>query len=128
MRLTLTQSEKVVSVALSYLGRSRQKIFCCADFVRAVYRSIGIEIPLLASSAPPSEFNIKAEDLQNPPIGHLMFLRDRKDRRSRAWTHVAILLPHGRCIHCSYFFGRKVTISTLDEIFECYDFAPSAAV
>jgi hypothetical protein len=87
-----------------------------------VYQKIGIEIPLLKSCAPSDKLSISIKQIKNPPIGHPILLKDRDDpRKERAWTHVAIILTKGTCIHCSLFFGRRVTISSFNEIFKKYD-------
>ena len=128
MNLAINQVQKITEIAQSYIGKPYlPNQFECADFVREVYKRIGIEVPLLAKSAPPVEFNITTEQLAEPPIGHLMFLKNPKDRRQRSWTHVVIILSRKTCIHCSFFFGKKVVVSTFEEIFQRYEFAESAA-
>lgn len=128
MNLTLKQQTQVVKTALTYLGTPYEKNFTCADFVRAVYREIEIEIPILSTAPVPQWMNITRDELEGLPVGHLMFLRHKKNQGPRSWTHVVITLPERKCIHCSYFFGGKVVISSLVEIFEVYDFAPSEPV
>lgn len=126
MQLTSDQVSKITKSALSYLDRPYFKDWRCVDFVRAVYQNAGINIPLLMDYAPPPEFNISSEQLNEPPTGYLMFLRDRNDpRKSRVWTHVVIVLTPATCIHCSIFYGNKVVISSFDDIFLRYDFAES---
>ena len=126
MHLCETDSAKILSVATSYLGHPYSLEFDCIKFVRTVYKEIGIIIPKLYSYAPPREFNIIREQLLSPPIGHLMFLKDPKDpRKHRDWTHVVIIGVENTCIHCSIFFGEKVVITPLAEIFKTYDFAES---
>jgi len=126
VKLTTNQIETILQTAISYIGHPYSAEFCCVDFVRKVYDSVGIKIPKLRSYSPPAEFNIKKEDLAHPPVGHLMFLKDRSDpRQDRAWTHVVIIMPDLLCIHCSLFFGEKVVISPLLDIFKKYDFVDS---
>ena len=128
MDLDVMQALRVTEIAQSYVGIPYIPYqFECVDFVREVYRHVGIEIPLLPKSAPPAEFNINAEQLAEPPIGYLMFLKNPKDRRLRAWTHVAIILSKETCVHCSYYFGKRVVISTFEEVFQKYEFVESAA-
>lgn len=128
MQLTQNQVETILQVALSCINRPYEQGFRCVDFVRYVYHVAGIEIPPLTPGPPPQEFNIKKEELDNPPMGHLIFLLDRDDpRKERAWTHIAIVLFDGLCIHNSLFFGKKVVVSPLKEMYKKYDFAPSAA-
>ncbi len=128
MNLSDFESRRVVKIALSYLGTHRSQTFKCVDFVRKVYKEIGVVIPRLLSSSPPKEFNITREDLAKPPVGHLIFLKDRNDSRNREWTHVAIILPDNYCIHCSFFYGEKVIIFSLKDLFEKrYDFVESKA-
>jgi hypothetical protein len=116
----------IIDTATSYLNHPYSKEFDCVKFVRKVYQTSGIIIPKLDPSPPPLEFNIQKEQLKNPPIGHIMFLKDREDpRKHRAWTHIVIINSKKSCIHCSLFFGRKVVITPLEEIFKKYDFVES---
>ena len=128
MIVTETQTKKIISVALSYLGHKYEHGFDCIGFVRNVYKHAGIDIPLISGTTfPPEEFNIMEDQLSNPPIGHLIFLKDRYDpRKERVWTHVVLTLSENECIHSSIFYGEKVSISNLQEIMEKrYDFVPS---
>lgn len=126
MELTPAQITKILDAAWSLLGRPYADDFQCVDFVRAVYASADITIPRLTSGSPPEDFNIRKADLRNPPAGYIMFLKDRCDpRKERLWTHLVIILPLRTCIHCSLFYGEKVVITPLAEIFERYDFAES---
>ncbi|MBI2278937.1 MAG: C40 family peptidase [Candidatus Brennerbacteria bacterium] len=123
MELTKDQAKEVIETALSYVGHPYDsKEFNCVGFVRTVYRTIGIKISPLKSCAPPAELNLSAEQAKDLPVGHLMFLKDRDDpRKERSWTHVVIILTKETCIHCSLFFGRKVTISSFAEMYCKYD-------
>jgi hypothetical protein len=126
MNLTPEQAEIIVSEALAYLDRSYEEGFTCLDFARTIYKTIGIEIPKLwAGEPPPRWFNVDSEELAEPPIGHIVFLRRKQTKAERCWTHVVIVLPERRCIHCSHFFGGKVCISSLEKVFALYDFVPS---
>ncbi len=126
MQLTKDQTKRVVEVALSYLDHPYiPRKFECVDFVRAVYANIGIIMPKFASYSPPVAFNVEIQVVSDLPIGHPIFLRDKHDPRKRAWTHIGIIFSKNECIHCSLFWGRKVVISSFEEIFERYEFAPS---
>lgn len=128
MILTETEVKKIISIALSYYGRKYGEGLDCIGFVRKVYGHIGICIPpVFGELPPPKEFNITKDQLYDPLIGHIVFLKDRYDpRKERVWTHVVITLPNHQCIHSSIFSGEKVSISDLREIMEKrYDFAPS---
>ena len=123
MKLTQEQVEIIISESISHIGRPYSNDFDCVKFIRIVYEKAGIEIPLLKSHLPPKELNISKEQITNPPVGHLMFLKDPCDpRKHRSWTHIVIILTKQSCVHCSLFFGRKVVISTFREIFERYNF------
>jgi cell wall-associated NlpC family hydrolase len=124
MNLTREQVEIIISEAISNLGKPYSKDFDCVRFVRLVYEKAGIKIPLLKSHLPPNEWNISREQICDPPVGRLIFLKDPYDpRKNRSWTHVVIILTKQSCIHCSLFFGRRVVISTIGEILERYNFA-----
>lgn len=126
MELNTEERAVVVSTALSYLGRPYNRKFQCIDFAREVYRTVGIEIPKLSGDRPvPQDINIRHDDLVNPPIGHMLFLRRKGTRSTRLWTHAVIILPGSNCIHCSHFFGGKVVISSMGEILAFYDYVPS---
>ncbi|MDB4983931.1 MAG: hypothetical protein JWM20_110 [Patescibacteria group bacterium] len=129
MSLNLSKHDRdiVIETAMSYLEHPYSKeIFNCVTFVRAVYKSADIDIPLLNPGPPAFELNISRWQCDDPPVGHMIFLKDPLDpRKERAWTHIVIALENKTCIHCSLFFGRKVVISTLDEIFARYEFAES---
>jgi GTPase len=123
LELTQNQIEEVVKTAVSYLNHPYDsRKFDCVNFVRAVYRKIGIEIPPLKSCAPPACLNISIKQVNDPPIGRMMFLKDRNDpRKERVWTHIVIILTKETYIHCSLFFGRKVTISSFNDMYSKYD-------
>jgi len=127
VELSKEQVATILRVASLYVDYPYKKNFQCVDFVRRVYGCTGIKVPILkADTPPPREFNITKEQLKEPPPGHILFLKDRSDpRKNRKWTHVVIIMPGHRCIHCSLFLGRQVAISSLYEMFKRYDFAAS---
>jgi cell wall-associated NlpC family hydrolase len=124
LKLTTTQRETVLIVALSQLGRNRTEGFKCIDFVRNVYASIGIIVPfpLIGWMSPLIGLNITLDQLSDPPEGELIFFRRKNDQRKRKWTHVGITLPEKRVVHCSQFLGEKVVVSDLTDLLEDYDF------
>ncbi len=63
--------------------------------------------------------NLKPEHIGDEKRGYLLYFR-RKESARRV-THAGILYSESRCIHCSYYFGRKVVITDLSEIFNSYD-------
>ncbi len=126
LQLTPDQVGIILKESLTYLCRRYSgDTFTCVHFVRKVFHSAGIELPVLSVDEPPPEFNIAKEDLASPPAGHLMFLRDKDDKRERAWTHIVIILPDNNCIHCSLLLGGRVTVTEMSKLFERYDFVPS---
>ncbi|MBP9771499.1 MAG: C40 family peptidase [Candidatus Pacebacteria bacterium] len=126
MKLPPEQVEVVIAEAHLYLDRPYDENFGCVDFVRRVYQVVGVEIPRLMKYVPPPHWiNIDPKEIDNPPPGHLMFLRRKLTKTTRPWTHVVLILPDQKCIHCSRHFGEKVCISSLEDIFVLYDFAPS---
>ncbi len=128
MSINSKKRRKIVDEALSHLDRIQGDDFKCVDFVREVYAACGITIPKISPTlAPPRKFNTTIDKLKNPPIGIIVFLKDRFDLRiNRTWTHLIISIGNGECVHCSKFYGGKVTISNIQEILEDrYDFVPS---
>ncbi|HEY0220630.1 MAG TPA: NlpC/P60 family protein [Candidatus Paceibacterota bacterium] len=124
MNLTDEQVRTIVREAKSYLGHKYRPGFKCIDYVRKVYQTAGINIGILGPNSPPAELNIEKEKLQSPPTGSLIFLRNKTEKRERAWSHLVIVLSNDECIHCSLFIGEVVT-SSFEEIFRKYEFAPS---
>ena len=130
MKLTIEQRDCVVKTALLYINTPRSSKFRCVDFVREVYGKIGIIISPIPPDNVPKDLSVRRDELSNPPHGYLMFLKDRNDsgKRKRVWSHVVIVLPNNNCIHCSFFFGKKVVVSSLHDLFQKrYDFAESVA-
>jgi hypothetical protein len=126
MNLSQDQREAVVRISGEYLGRKREIGFSCVDFVRTVYGRIGIEIPLLMPKMlPPVEFNLRREYLLNPPLGEIIFFKDRSDKRLRLWTHLGIVYSVCEIIHCSLFLGEQVVITPIEFMWRRYDFVES---
>ena len=101
---------------LQRLGRPYSEAYKCLTFVRDVYGAVGLTLP-------PIVMNVRREQLENPPVGFVLYLR-RKSKRSATstrFTHAGIIIPERSLIHCSYYFGKKVVISDLDEVLEIYD-------
>lgn len=124
MELSDQQVATIIAAATSYLDHPYGPGFKCLDFVRKVYAAAGIHIPPIGPDSPLPGFNIDESDLADPPAGRIIFLKHKIFGRGRGWTHVGIIFPEGRCIHHSFFSG-KVVITSLHEIFQKYDFAPS---
>jgi cell wall-associated NlpC family hydrolase len=121
MILNKKKAKVIVHTAKTYLGLPYSKTFDCVAFVREVYRTVGIEIPPLNPQTLPVELLLSNEQLEHHPVGHLLFLKDRQDPRTeRTWTHVVIILGNGSCIHNSIFYGRKVIMTPLEEIYKRY--------
>lgn len=128
MLLSKKQKREIIKTAISYIGKPYSKEFDCIQFVRVVYEFVGIHIPKIPKlGSPPSEFNICKKQLNDIPVGHIVFLRDRHDpRKERSWTHVVIALNNRFCIHNSVFYGSKVVVSDFEKITkDRYDFAES---
>lgn len=107
---------KIITTARRYLGSPYQDDFTCLDFVRTVYAKHGFTVP-------PIELNLQAKDLENPPIGFVLYLRRRGYSGDRRWTHVTIVVSATECIHCSHYFGDKVVITPLKDVLSFYDIA-----
>jgi len=106
---------QIEAEAMQFLGTPYARDFNCMTFVRAVYRAVGLTLP-------PMALNVTTADLVNPPIGYVLYVQHKQAPR-RGYSHVVIILPRRRCIHCSYYFGRKVVITDLDELMALYDIA-----
>ena len=103
----------IEQVALKYLGRKYEKGFRCMDFVRLVYKEVGMTLP-------PVALNVKPADISDPPVGHVLFLRHIYAPSKIGYTHVGIIISGRRCIHNSYYFGGKVVVTPLDELLQWY--------
>ena len=111
--LTVEEAERIEGFALSYLGcKYEAGIFNCKDFVQAVYRDVGIAYP-------PLSLNVSKDELLNPPIGHVLFLKHKES--TRQVSHVGIVISGRRCIHNSRYFGGQVVVTPLEELFKIYD-------
>lgn len=84
------------------------------DFVREVYLKNQLTLP-------PLSLNLTPEELLNPPIGHILYLRHKQASPGRNFTHAALILPERKAIHASYYFGMCVVITDLDELMKIYD-------
>ena len=117
-RLSAEVREHIKAVAIRFLERPYSKEFNCKHFVQAVYKEVGIPYP-------PLRKNLTVEQLENPPVGYVLFLahKDPRIRRGRRSTHVAIVFSEEKCIHNSGFFGNQVVITPFVELFELYDLA-----
>lgn len=110
------KAEQIVAVARTFLDRPYTKDFRCMDFVREVYRRVGLTLP-------PIERNLTVDDLKNPPVGFVLYLLHKENTFDRKYSHVAIILPGRTCIHMSYYFGGRVVITDLDTFLEIYHLA-----
>jgi cell wall-associated NlpC family hydrolase len=126
MELSQEKREAVVAIALEYLDREWGDHFNCITFVREVYRKVCVDVPLIYSHVPPpKECNISADGLDCWHEGLILFLKRKGYTGSRTWTHVGITMPSGRLIHCSDYFGKRVSITQKEEIFTFYQYVPS---
>lgn len=117
MEFTDDVSRLIEEIAITYLNAPYTKSFSCVTFVREVYRRAGLTVP-------PSSLNITLEQLKDPPIGYVIFLRHRSvGEGEMRVTHVGIIISGKRVIHCSFFFGKKVVITNVDALLEVYDLA-----
>lgn len=114
MEFTDEIGKAVEDVALIYLGTPYTDTFNCLDFVRAVYKRVGL-------TTPPSNLNVIHDQLSSPPIGYVIFLRHKQATAERKVTHVGIVISGRRVVHCSFYFGRRVVITDLDELLKMYD-------
>ena len=82
-----------------------------------VYEKFSIPIHIGSSIKPIIDFNNPAE------VGKLILLKRRNDKSSRPYTHVAIYIGNHRVIHNTFYLGKMVVISTIEEILVVYKFA-----
>jgi cell wall-associated NlpC family hydrolase len=114
MEFTDYAGRTIEKIALTYRDVPYTNTFNCLDFVRAVYARAGL-------TAPPSKLNIVHEQLADPPVGYVIFLRHKQASAERKATHVGIIISSRRVIHCSFYFGKKVVITDIDELLKTYD-------
>jgi cell wall-associated NlpC family hydrolase len=122
MTLTTSISDRIVSIAYSYIDRSfNYEKFDCVHFVIEVFETVGIDLPILNRVGfPPMDFNLSCEEFKLMPIGHSVFVKRKASTSSRIWTHVAIIVSSHELIHCSRHFGGKVVVTSLPEFLEIY--------
>ena len=125
MVLTKDISDRIIIIAHSYLDRPFDyEKFNCVHFVREVFCSIRINLPLLERSGhPPEEFHLSIDEFKLMPIGHSVFFRRKATASNRIWTHVAIIASSNELIHCTRRFGGKVVVTRIDEFLEVYALA-----
>jgi len=126
MFLSKDVSGRIVSVSYRYLGRPFDyETFNCVHFVRVVYFEVGINLPLLIRNGlPPIEFHLSNEEFALMPIGHIVFLKRKKGKLERFWTHVAIIAESKTLIHCTRNIGKGVVLTSLSDFMEVYDLTP----
>src|ERR1035437_2304024 len=122
MVLSTSMSNRIVSVALKYVGRSFDyEKFNCVHFVRVVYSNAGIELPLIRrDDYPPTDFHLSADKFDSMPIGHSVFLKRKTSLSTRPWTHIAIIISSYELIHCSRHCGKGVVITSKIVFMETY--------
>lgn len=115
MNNSLTRFERIriVLVALLFINTPRTESFNCWAFVRHVFRLARIKECKYFK-------NISKKEAENPPFGEVIFLLE-KGVRNKRWSHVVITLPFGYVVHMSYYWGMKVTITPLSEIWDLYN-------
>ena len=109
--------ELILKEAESMLGKPYlNKSFNCVHFVVEVCKKIGIPPPLM-------EENLQLP-LTSNDIGSVILL-DKKTKPSKSrkrFTHCGIVHTDG-LIHCSYYFGKCVSITPWDKVFDFYQLA-----
>lgn len=122
MHLTPYQSARIVAAAKSYTHHPFDlETFNCVHFVRAVYDSVGITLPLIPSRGYPlADFHLSTEELNSMPIGHSVFLKRRSEVTARHWTHMALIYAPREFIHCSRYLGHGVNIVSFEQMFSVY--------
>ena len=125
MDLPVDKATAVLRAAKARVGQTKEP-FKCMEFVREIYREVGVIIPPISPHLPPPRtFNISVSEVSAPPVGHVMFLRRKDSESKRTWTHVVIVGENKTVIHCSRFISTKVVESSLDSILTFYEFAHS---
>lgn len=126
MILAPSTSDRIVSTAHQYLGKSFDyEKFNCVHFVRNVYHTIGIELPILHRSGyPPTDFHLSGDEFNLMPVGHSMFFKRKTSISSRIWTHIAIIASSHELIHCLRHCGNGVVITPKPVFMEIYALVP----
>ncbi len=108
--------QRVVAFAKTFLGEPYSyRNFNCWHFIGTVYAECGVSMPRGTPIKPIIDFS------DPNTIGELVFLRRKTDTRKLSHTHIAIYIGDGRVIHCTFYLGKAVVISTLEDIFAVYD-------
>ncbi|MDD5165257.1 MAG: hypothetical protein PHG25_01840 [Candidatus Pacebacteria bacterium] len=125
MILSPSLSNSIVTIAHNYLGKPFDwHTFHCVHFVIEVYREAGIEMPAFTDAGyPPTDFHLSPEEFNLMPVGHSVFFKRRANTSNLIWTHMAIIASPNELIHCSRFFGCKVTVTSKIDFLEIYALA-----
>jgi hypothetical protein len=126
MILSISMSDRIITNAYHCIEESFDyEKFNCVHFVREVYFSVGIELPLLDRTGfPPEDFHLSKEEFALMPKGHSVFFRRKASISDRIWTHIALIASSDEIIHCSRSFGKKVSVTSVAEFMKIYDLAP----
>ena len=115
-------SHIIVNISISYLDTPFDlERFNCVHFVRKVYKTVGVTLPLLCGhDFPPKEFHLTEQEFNLMPVGHSVFFRRKLSPSNRVWTHVAIIISDSQLIHCTRHCGMGVVCTEKKEFLEIY--------
>jgi|GEM_PF-1966257 len=126
MYLSKNQSDQIIDVAYSYLGKPFDfEKFNCVHFVREVYFKVGINLPLLVRKyLPPADFHLSSVEFALMPVGHTVFFKRKESKLDRSWTHVGIIVGPDKLIHCTRNLGDGVVVTEKSQLMEVYSLSP----
>ncbi|MCB9805991.1 hypothetical protein H6775_02400 [Candidatus Nomurabacteria bacterium] len=109
--------EAIFFEAERLLGKSYgQNTFNCVHFVITVFDKVGIPVPMM-------DENIQLPVTHNNLGGVILLdIRTKKPGDQRNFTHCGIVHTNG-LIHCSRQFGRCVSITPWDKVWQKYELA-----
>ncbi len=111
--LILEEQERVMKVARSLIETQYDRAdFNCRHFVEKVFKDAELEISYVRFE----EYG----SLNEQHMGQVLLLVRRSVKHLRPISHMGIFSDHG-LLHCSYYFGRAVVETSLEELFEVYD-------
>ena len=119
--ITEMQRRSVIEIGFTMIGQEARKDCKCQDFVRDIYRKAGMSLDFKMYP------EISLEQIwTQASIGLPLFLHRKATKSPKKITHMGVIFPEYRLLHCSRWMeagpSYKILPSSFFEVFEVYDF------